>query len=303
MIADGNRRGYGLLLDGFWDEARSLGLSLPTENALSAAAFCKARRKITPDLLRQLLFLVHDANEAKFGSRSRWHGRRVFAIDGVKMNLQPEPDLKVAFGVPSGAHCPQILASVLYNVCSKMPVDLQTAPFASCERKHLLAMIPQLQRGDILVVDRGYPSHEVMQALHYDGIDFLIRVPSSNTFKALDAFRDEGHDDHSVIIKPPSDAPELWRALKLRAVRLINDRGEETYFLTTLNRRKFSMTKIRELYHLRWNIEEFYKLAQGEYIGQGQFRSKSPTGCPSGRRAAASDFRRNPVHLSGIGCP
>ena len=38
------------------------------------------------------------------------------------------------------------------------------------------------------------------------------------------------------------------------------------------------MASIRELYHMRWEEEEFYKLAKSDYIGQGQFRSKSPGG-------------------------
>ena len=38
MVADGNRRGYRHLLDGFWDEARSYGLELPTDTPVSAVA-------------------------------------------------------------------------------------------------------------------------------------------------------------------------------------------------------------------------------------------------------------------------
>ena len=29
---------------------------------------------------------------------------------------------------------------------------------------------------------------------------------------------------------------------------------------------------------MRWEVEEFFKLSKGPYIGQGQFRSKSPSG-------------------------
>ena len=36
--------------------------------------------------------------------------------------------------------------------------------------------------------------------------------------------------------------------------------------------------QIAQLYHMRWQAEEFFKLLKGDYIGQGQFRSKSPAG-------------------------
>lgn len=276
MIADGNRRGYDLLLHGFWDEARSHSLQLPSERAISAAAFCKARRKITPDLLRQLLQIVRDEFRNEFDAR--WNGRRVFAVDGAKINIQRAPDLEEAFGVPDGAYCPQVLVSTLYDVCAKIPVDLRVSPYASCERQDLLEMIEHLDPGDVLVLDRGYPSHAVFQALREAGIDFLIRVPASNSFKAIDIFRSSGGEDYRVLIDPPKGSPEQWSALDLRAVKLTNDDGEESFFLTTLRRSDFCLPDIRELYHMRWEVEEFYKLAKSDYIGQGQFRSKTPSG-------------------------
>lgn len=55
MVADGKRRGYQHVLDAFWDEARSYGLPLPTEEPVKASSFCTARPKITTDLLRHML--------------------------------------------------------------------------------------------------------------------------------------------------------------------------------------------------------------------------------------------------------
>lgn len=278
MVADGNRRGYRHLLDGFWDEARSYGLALPTEDPVAAPSFCTARHKITSDLLRRLILEAADTFEENFGSSLRWHGRRVFAIDGTKINLQRSQDLDDVFGTPSGAYCPQVLLSVLLDVCGKVPVDLQIASFASSERDHLLAMLPRLQRGDVLVLDRGYPSHEVLQALTKAEVDFLIRVPKESTFAAIDVFRESGGEDYLVLVSPPDESPEDWRALTLRAVRLTNHDGEESFFLTSLRRSQFSRAQLRDLYHRRWEAEEFYKLYKGPYIGQGQFRSKSPGG-------------------------
>ena len=72
MVADSNRRGYQHLLEGFWDEARSYGLQLPTEEPVSAASFCTARHKITPDLLRHMLHEVASSSfDASFGNTTR----------------------------------------------------------------------------------------------------------------------------------------------------------------------------------------------------------------------------------------
>jgi len=278
MVADGNRRGYRHLLDGFWDEARSYGLELPTEEPISAASFCTARHKITPELLCNMLHDIASTSfETTFKSQ-RWHGRRVFALDGTKINLQRGHDLEAAFGVPEGGYCPQVLVSVLLDVCAKAPVDVEVSPFAASERDHLLNMLSSLERGDILVLDRGYPSHEVLQALVLAGIDFLIRVPSTHTFAAIDALRESDGDDFLYYVDPPKGSPPEWTRLTLRAVRLKNADGEESFFLTTLPRKHFSRPQLRELYHMRWEAEEFYKLLKGPYIGQRQFRSRSPAG-------------------------
>ncbi len=278
MVADGNRRGYRHLLHGFWDEARSFGLDLPTEEPVSAASFCTARDKITPDLLRHLLHEIGATFlETTFPSQ-RWHGKRVFAVDGTKINLQRSPDLEAAFGVPEGGYCPQVLVSVLFDVCAKISIDVEVSRFASSERDHLFSMLPSVERGDILVLDRGYPSHEVLQTLAQEGVDFLIRLPSSHTFSAIDDLRESDGDDYRFHVDPQVGSPPEWTRLTLRAVRMRNPDGAESFFFTTLPRSLFSRAQLRELYHMRWEAEEFYKLLKSSYIGQGQFRSKTPTG-------------------------
>jgi len=157
-------------------------------------------------------------------------------------------------------------------------VDLRIDPFGTSERQHMLDMLPHLEEGDILVLDRGYPSHEVLQALTKAKIDFLIRVPSSNTFEVIDLLRDIDGEDYRLWIEPPAHCPPDWKRRRLRVVKLTNKKGEESFFITSLFRNQFSRGDIRELYHMRWEEEEFYKLTKSAYIGQGQFRSKSPSG-------------------------
>ena len=146
MVADANRRGYRHLLDGFWDEARSLDIPLPTDQPVSAPALCKARHKLDPALLRTLVHQTAEAFESRFDSKSRWCGRRVFAIDGSKINLQRSDELAQAFGTPSGAYCPQLLVSTLFNLVSKVPHDLVIAPNASSERQELVLLLDHVFR-------------------------------------------------------------------------------------------------------------------------------------------------------------
>lgn len=112
LAADAGRRGYGLMLDAFWEDAKRAGIALPQEEPVSAAAFCKARRKLKPQLLAVLLAMVGDAIGRDHAARLRWHGRRIFAVDGMRYNLQRSAELVEHLGVPHGGHCPQMLVSM-----------------------------------------------------------------------------------------------------------------------------------------------------------------------------------------------
>ncbi len=278
MVADGNRRGIRHLLPDFWEEARDHGLPLPTEKSVSASAICQARARLNPEVFRQLLYALSASCEATDGSQfKRWRGRRVFAMDGAKVNLRRSPELTREFGIPNESHCPQILMSALVDVCSRAPVDVEVSGFCGSEREHLLLMLDSIEKGDLLILDRGYPSHEVLQACAKAGIEFLIRVPRSNTFKAVDRFRESGKSDAVVTINTPTGSDPEWKPLRVRLIR-IEGPSEPSFYVSSLTRKSINSNDIKQLYHMRWEAEEYFKLFTSEFIGQKQFRSTSAHG-------------------------
>lgn len=279
MVADGSRRGYRHLLDRFWDDARAHGLDLPTLEPISAPSFCTARPKITSELLHHLIReLATNRFDESFGASLRWHGRRVFAVDGTKLNLQRGDDLEAEFGVPNCSYCPQALLTVMLDVCARAPVDLKVSSYRASERDHLNAMLPNLEKGSILVMDRGYPSYEVLRELEGRGIDFLVRVPSAHTFGPVNEFRERGGRDTVITLPKTNNTPRGWAPMAVRVVRFQGPGGDDSFYLTSLPRSEFKIPQLRELYHMRWEAEEFFKLLKSPYVGQKQFRSKSPSG-------------------------
>ena len=279
MVADGNRRGYRHLLEGFWDEARAQGLELPTEQALSAPSFCRAREKITTGLLKPILQTLASSDLASDSlPEHRWYGRKIFAIDGCKVTLPPSEDLMDYFGTSTDSHYPIALMSVLYDLGPGMPLDVEVSPYATSERDHLFEMLPSLNAGDVLVMDRGYASHEVFRALADEGIDFLARVQTSNTFGVIEDMRERGAWDEAFVLEVPRLAPDDWEELELRFVRVPGPDGEDAFFFTSLPAEDFPLKKIAELYRRRWGVEEYYKLQKSESLGRGTLRSKSVEG-------------------------
>ncbi len=279
MVADGNRRGIRYLLPDFWDHAEVHGLALPTAEPVSAPAICQARQRLHPAVFQDLLYELSAprAGRLEQAQDRLWHGRRVYAVDGAKINVRRSPDLEYAFGVPEGAHCPQLLMCTLVDVCTRRPVDVEVSGYRGSERKHLMRLIDSLERGDLLVLDRGYPSHETLQVCDRMGIDFLVRVPVSHSFAVVDAFRESGAADSIMTLDPPKGVDADWRPLQVRLTRIEGPDGP-AFYISSLCQEEITTAEIAELYHMRWEVEEYFKLFTGEYIGQKQFRSTTAQG-------------------------
>ena len=277
--ADGGRRGYQHILDAFWHEAKANEVALSVDEPISAAAFCNARKKLGAAAVRQLLRDASDEFDRLHGRRHRLHGRRVLAVDGSKMPVQRAPELWEAFGGPFDGYTPQITVSVLFDVIAKVPVDAVIDRCASDERAQLSDLLTSTREGDILVLDRGYPSYVMIDLFIEHGLDFVVRVPASGGFPAVEEFVRSGQDEAEIMLAAvPGNPAHILRPKLLRAVRRIGPDGEAQVFLTTLPRSQFSHAAICDLYRRRWQIELFYRLEKSDYVGHHQFHAKYPDG-------------------------
>jgi len=272
MIADAGRRGYVCLLDAFWDECRTHGIDLGPK--VTAAAFCKARHKIPSEMVLALLHHAARQFDLWFGDRFRLKGHRLFAVDGMKMQVTRSDELFDALGWHGSGYNPQMLLSTLYDVLSKVPHDMRVAPTHTSERAELYSMLDSLLEGDVLILDRGYPSFALATELLRRKVHFLMRLPAG-TFKAVTQFVAGGRTDGWITVSPPQHLRGTHAAIRLRAVVHPGKGPKPVVLVTDLDEAEFSWLEIGDCYHLRWEAEEFYKLEKGDYLGQRQFHAKS----------------------------
>lgn len=281
MVADAGRHGYQSLLDAFWEEAQRAGIDLPCGRAPSAPSFCNARKKLRPEALRGMLRTLAAGLLAR--DATRWRGLRVFAVDGSRLCVQRSRTLWESCGAPQGGGTPQVQITTLFELFSEFPLDVEIGPFASSEREQILTHLDCLSPGDLLVLDRGYPSFGLLRELQRRGLHFAVRVPCSSTFPAVESFLASGRCDAEIEIAPSWDFKYAHPAqehlpLRLRAVRLKGPDGRDTVILTSLARVDFSSDEVAQLYRRRWRIEEHYKLVKSEHFGQRQFHAKTLAG-------------------------
>lgn len=222
--------------------------------AISKQAFSKARRKIDP---LAFVEMYHYATAELFlgsGQEKRYHGYRVFAMDGSELEIAPTPENKEYYGTRSGTEACRARASVLCEIFDGVIVDaiIETKKIGERElaNRHLDYYAKFACKKDLIIFDRGYPSKALIARLFSMNIKFLMRLPKSFQTQ-IDT------DTRSDFYYPLVHEGTTY---KLRVIKLLLDSGEVEMLITNLGRRSFKMREFKELYALRWPIETKYNL-------------------------------------------
>ena len=64
-------------------------------------------------------------------------------------------------------------------------------------------LIKDLQAGDLLLLDRGYPCYKLFFDMVQQGVDFVVRLPQNGMFKAVKTFLASGKRDGKITLYPP----------------------------------------------------------------------------------------------------
>ena len=262
LMFSGN--GYTATLAALWQQCQACGIPLPQAEPVAASSMSAARAKVDEAIFKSL-----HAEILKRAGSSQWKGHRVFAVDGSKINL-PRPLLRAGYRLPQErAHYPQGLLSCLYELAPKLPIDFDLHAHGD-ERAAALAHLPALAVGDVVVYDRGYYSYRMLLAHAQRGVHPLFRL-QRNAGTAFDDFVAGSEQDELTTITPGPDTlrrpgrkdPEAEpRPIPLRLVKYVHG-GTEFHLATTLlDRSRYPVQNLADLYHDRWGIEELYKTSK-----------------------------------------
>ena len=249
VILKGVKRGLQAGITEFLDETKS------DINEYSKAAFCKARQRISPDAFKEL-FEVTASEYYTSGEYKTFQGYRVCAIDGSDINLPNTQELFEKYGSePYGNGIIQVqsLVSCLYDVMNHVILDASMNPYYCDERKAALEHLEKLDKirtdKELLIMDRGYPSEELMTAIEAKGFKYLIRVNKNNFFREI---RDTNDDD--VILCRKTKHGEL----QYRLVLITLKNGTVEALITNLTESAVTKQMLSKLYQMRWGIETKY---------------------------------------------
>ena len=220
---------------------------------MSQQAYSKAREKIRWEAFQWLF--KENVNDIYDNYYDTWHGYRVSALDGSKLQLPDDQKLRDHYGTMGSAKVAATAqASVLYDVYNNVLIDVQLEPLKTDERTLAFRHIAELRKmpsfgKELLIGDRGYASFELIETTQNSGISFLFRVKRQfNT--SIDQL---GEGDHSILLQKNGHEDVCVRVIKFTLPS-----GEQETLVTNIADTRMGIKAFMELYFKRWPIETKY---------------------------------------------
>jgi len=238
------------------------------ETPISQPAFTQLRANFSHKpfevMVRDLVREEYSGEEAL----PTWRGYHLFATDGSYLQLPFTLTLAKEFGVRGGGDRPGAGISVLYDVLHGWVLDAEIDRTDRNERKSLerhidflVNELPHIVKHALLLLDRGYPSHDLVQKCTKAGLKFVVRCTNKQSFKAAD-------------MAPVGDSVvKLRDGQVVRVVKFLLDSGE----IETLVTNVFDIpeSEFPSLYSMRWGVETMYHELK-RIIGVEKFSGKTP---------------------------
>jgi hypothetical protein len=258
------RPGVQTELDRFY---KAISKSPASFESISKSAFTQSRKKLRPEAFTELSDEQLTYFKEHAPCQKNWLGKRVVAIDGSLLNLPHTEEIEQSYGSIPNQHEKVVSArcSFAYDVCNELVLSSAIAPRASCEKDlavgHLGCLNPST---DILLFDRGYPSQWLMGLLMKQGFQFCFRL--STAWK--EAYQQVATTDDvnwSMTRRSKKDLGKLRSynlSSKLDGLRLVAidlSSGEKEVLVTNLSRTTYGIETLKDLYHMRWGVEESFK--------------------------------------------
>ncbi len=265
----------------------------------SVSAFVQQREKILSEAFHHLLV---EFNEKMPVHPKLFHGYRLLAVDGSDLTLPFNP--KEPENIRTKDHCNFLHLNTLYDVCGRLYVNASfctgTKGNETSAAVDLVKSLPE-KYPVVLLADRGYENYNLFAHIEERLFDYVIRIKDLNSTGILSGIdlpaTDEFDIVRNLVITRKSTGPaainrkvykhftkasrfdfiENSKApdydIQIRFVRFKLDNGEYEVLATSLPEEIFSMEDLKEIYHLRWNVEVSYLLSKWG-MGMASYHSK-----------------------------
>jgi hypothetical protein len=256
------------------------------------AGYCQGRSRLPQAHLDEAhRRLAHKIRSAHLRPR-RWLGRSVKVVDGSGLSMPDTPSLQKLYPQPKGAKpgCsfPVMRVAALFCLGTGVLIEMAKGSLHVGERELFRSLWGLLDKGDVILADRGFCGFAEFHFLRQRGVDCVMRAHQRRTVGRI-PLKSLGPGDLLVLwlkSKPGPRWPEktVWDALP-EAIRLreiafrVGVKGfrvkASTVVTTLLDPIAFPPEAFAGLYRRRWQAELFLRDIKTT-MGMDLLRCKSP---------------------------
>ncbi len=275
-----------VLTDLAQESCRALGVVAAT----AKSSLSVARKKVPVEVFRQVLHqLVDHLGRLLPGDLGHHTNRRFFALDATSLvcprNRETLRDLDApAYNPWLFAHYPRALVVVAFDVVRRLPLDWVLLKKGTGERAAAKPLLNRLRRGDVMIMDRGYPARWLLALFVNHGVDVVMRMTAvkAAAWPEVKRFLASGAKTAVIDCRLDDDRTVTVRlirrpALKGRPLKHHKKREAMVILTTLLPRHGFEAKDIIDLYGKRWGIETLFREMK-EAFGIERFHARTTDG-------------------------
>ena len=273
-----------------WREER---FGMEPSSGTSTSAYCQARARLDPAVLELIRAEIAWSLEKNVLKEERClGGRSVKIIDGTGISMPDTAENQEQWPQPSGQEeglgFPNMKLVGLFSLSSGALLESANGSKHMHESTLFRGMWGKLQKGDVVLADRGFCSFAAMAGLQKQrGVDSVMRLHQMRKADFRSGRR-LGPDDRLIVWHKPqrTDAwtdeefAALPETLTLRLIRLRvgapGFRTKTVVLVTTLiDPVAYPADELRQLYGRRWQIELHFQQIK-TYLGMDVLSCKTP---------------------------
>lgn len=241
------------------------------------SAYCQARSKLPIDTIEAINTHLIERLQFNIPSGALWHGRRVKLVDGTGVSMPDTAENQTAYPQSSsqrrGCGFPMMNLVGVFCMISGALLQIAKGDRHIHETKLFQSLWHIVEKGDVLLGDRGFCSFGAFAGLLARGADVLMRLPETKCRKAIGSKLPQSENFDVLITwqkpsqRPPSMLPEDYEALPeslpVRVVRYSLSRHgfrtQSVTLITTLCDPAIAARELALLYFRRWEIELHFR--------------------------------------------
>jgi len=257
--------------------------------SVSTTAFVNARMKFNPEAL---LLIMQDLIKEEYATPDNLitlNGYFIMAVDGSDFVFPSTEKNKEKYGEASGDKYGNAKTmssiSTFFDCINKVFVDVSINEYKCSERKSAINHLEKSKQilpknaKTITIFDRGYVGIQLIDQMIDNNQKFLMRLPKGIFSKEREKLG-EGNQDRIINVKYDSPRSNQFRndkafrykllnteyELRFVNIQIVNEKGETSIisFATNLSEEEFDTNGIKELYHIRWDIETGYRALKSQ---------------------------------------